>query len=182
MACTRAVDVEPSRAMRIGIGYDSHRFNGKRPLKLGGVTIPFARGLGGHSDADVLLHAVADALLGAIGAPDLGEQFPSSDPRYRNADSRTFVKTAYAQVRRKGLVVGNVDATVIADAPKLVGYKAQMGRTISQLLAVEVARVSVKAKTTETFCPGKGGIAAHAVVLLEPARKISTRRKRGVQS
>jgi len=152
--------------MRVGIGYDVHRFDGKRPLRLGGVTIPFSKGLAGHSDADVLLHAVADALLGAVGAPDLGEQFPSSDPRYRQADSRAFVRAAYATVRQQGWSIGNVDATVIADAPRLVSYKAQMSRAISRLLQIRATQVSVKAKTTEAFCPGKGGIAAHAVVLL----------------
>ena len=156
--------------MRIGIGYDIHRFNGKRPLKLGGVAIPFSRGLLGHSDADVLLHALADALLGAIGAPDLGEQFPPRNPRYRNADSRIFVQRAYTQVRRQGLSIGNVDATVIADQPKLTPYKMRMRRAISALLQVDVARVSVKAKTTEGFAPGKSGIAAHAVVLLTPSK------------
>ena len=157
--------------MRVGIGYDIHRFNGKRPLRLGGVTIPFSRGLAGHSDADVLLHALADALLGAIGAPDLGEQFPPSNPRYRNADSRMFVQHAYRQVRRRGLSVGNVDATVIADAPKLTAHKARMRGAISRLLGVSAERVSVKAKTTEGFAPGKGGIAAQAVVLLTPSKK-----------
>ena len=175
--------------MRIGIGYDIHRFDGppremapqkgakaaisrgKRPLKLGGVVVPFPRGLAGHSDADVLLHAIADALLGAIGAPDLGEQFPPGNPRHRNADSRTFVRAAYDQVRRQGWVVGNVDATVIADAPKLVGYKGAMCRTISRLLEIPAAQVSVKAKTTEGFGPGKDGVAVHAVVLLQPARR-----------
>ena len=153
--------------MRVGIGYDIHRFDGKkRPLKLGGITIPSARGLAGHSDADVLLHAVADALLGAVGAPDLGEQFPSSDPRFRDADSRTFVKAAYATVRRRGWRVGNVDATIIADAPTLVGYKSRMAGAIGKLLEISTASVSVKAKTTEGFAPGKGGIAAQAVVLL----------------
>ena len=156
--------------MRVGIGYDIHRFNGKRPLKLGGVTIPFSRGLAGHSDADVLLHAIADALLGAVGAPDLGEQFPPADPRYRNAESQRFVRAAYATVRRRGWSVGNVDATVIADAPKLTAYKARMSRAIGRMLAIDAARVSVKAKTTEGFAPGKGGIAAQAVVLLQRAR------------
>ena len=156
--------------MRIGIGYDIHRFNGKRPLKLGGVTVPSARGLAGHSDADVLLHALADALFGAIGAPDLGEQFPSGDPRWRNADSRRFVQRAMTVVRQRGFRIGNVDATVIADAPKLLGYKTRMARAIGRLLGVEASRVSVKAKTTEGFVPGKRGIAAQAVVLLEPAR------------
>jgi len=156
--------------MRVGIGYDIHRFNGKRPLKLGGVTIPCSRGLLGHSDADVLLHALADALLGAIGAPDLGEQFPPGHPRYRNADSRIFLQRAYRQVRRQGLSIGNIDATVIADQPKLTPYKMRMRRAISALLQVDVARVSVKAKTTEGFAPGKSGIAAHAVVLLTPSK------------
>ena len=156
--------------MRVGIGYDVHRFNGKRPLKLGGITIPSARGLSGHSDADVLLHALADALLGAVGEPDLGEQFPSSSPRWRNADSRLFVERAYAAVRKQGWAVGNVDATVIADAPKLTGHKIRMSRAISKLLKVAPSQVSVKAKTTEGFAPGKGGIAAQAVVLLQRAR------------
>ena len=156
--------------MRVGIGYDVHRFNGKRPLKLGGITIPSARGLSGHSDADVLLHALADALLGAVGEPDLGEQFPSSSPRWRNADSRLFVERAYAAVRKQGWAVGNVDATVIGDAPKLTGHKIRMSRAISKLLKVAPSQVSVKAKTTEGFAPGKGGIAAQAVVLLQRAR------------
>ena len=168
--------------MRVGIGYDVHRFNGKRPLKLGGVTIPFSRGLTGHSDADVLLHAVADALLGAIGAPDLGEQFPPSDSRYRNADSQMFVRAAYAQVRRRGWSIGNVDATVIADAPTLVGYKSRMCWAISRLLNIDPRRVSVKAKTTEGFGPGKQGIAAHAVVLLEASsRRSQTSPRRGTR-
>lgn len=157
--------------MRIGIGYDVHRFNGKRPLKLGGVTIPSAKGLAGHSDADVLLHALADALFGAVGAPDLGEQFPPNDPRYRNADSRTFVQAAYATVRRQGWTVSNVDATVIADAPRLTGYKDAMRRAMSRLLAVRPSQVSVKAKTTEGFAPGKGGVAAQAAVLLQPSSR-----------
>lgn len=161
--------------MRIGIGYDIHRLDGKGPLKLGGVAVPSRRGLAGHSDADVLLHALTDALLGAIGAPDIGEQFPSSDPRYRRADSRTFVRAAYAQVRRQGWIVGNVDATIIADAPKLTGHKAKMCRAMSALLAVKPAQVSVKAKTTEGFGPGKDGIAAQAVVLL---KKRTARKKR----
>ena len=153
--------------MRVGIGYDVHRFNGTGPLRLGGITIPSARGLAGHSDADVLLHAVADALFGAVGAPDLGEQFPSSDPRYRGADSRRFIEAARAAVRRKGWAIGNVDATVIADAPRLTAHKVKMSRAIGRLLGIPAARVSVKAKTTEGFAPGKRGIAAQAVVLLK---------------
>lgn len=153
-------------SMRVGIGYDSHRFGSRRPLRLGGVTIPHPRGLSGHSDADVLLHALTDALLGAVGAPDIGEQFPSSRARYRNADSRAFVRAARALVQRQGWAVGNVDAVVIAEAPVLAPYKPKMREAISRLLRVDPSSVSVKAKTTEAFCPGTDGIAAHAVVLL----------------
>ena len=132
--------------MRIGIGYDSHRFNSRSgPLRLGGVRIPHARGLAGHSDADVLLHAVADALLGAIGAPDLGELFPPSDPRWREADSRAFVNEAVTRVRKAGWQVGNLDATVIADAPRLGPHKTAMRRTISRLLRIAPSAVPVKA-------------------------------------
>ena len=156
--------------MRIGVGYDIHRFGGTRPLKLGGVTIPFPKGLTGHSDADVLLHAVADAVFGAIGAPDIGEQFPTSDPRYHHADSRLFVQAAREQAHRQGWTVGNVDTIVVADAPKLSGYKTRVARSISRLLQVGADHVSVKAKTTEMCCPGGKGIAAHAVVLLRVRR------------
>lgn len=158
--------------MRVGIGYDSHRFrrrggaHGGR-LTLGGVVIPSARGLSGHSDADVLLHAITDALLGAIGAPDIGELFPPSDRRYKGKDSRWFVEQAFARVRKAGFGVGNVDATVIADAPKLTPYKLKMRQVIARLLAVAPSAVSVKAKTTEGLSPGTAGIAAHAVVLLK---------------
>ena len=163
--------------MRIGIGYDAHRFNGKGPLRLGGITIPSARGLAGHSDADVLLHAVADALFGAIGAPDIGEQFPSKDAQWRNADSRRFVERAMQLVRRKGWRVENLDATVIADQPRLVGHKPHMSKAIGALLGVSAQQVSVKAKTTEAFCPGKGGVAAQAIVLLRPARRATARKR-----
>ncbi len=154
--------------MRIGIGYDVHRVGGKQPLKLGGVSIPSTKGLVGHSDADALLHALVDALFGAIGAPDLGEQFPPTDARYRRADSRQFVRAALQQVRRRGLVIGNVDAIVVADAPKLTPYKPQMRRAMGELLGIEASRVSVKAKTTEGLPPGRRGIAAQVVVLLVP--------------
>jgi len=154
--------------MRVGIGYDIHRFDARgRPLKLGGVTIPSSRGLAGHSDADVLLHAITDAMLGAIGAPDLGELFPPSDPRYRNMDSRWFIRTVLHKVRRAGWRVGNVDATVVTDVPKLTNHKAKMRAAISRLLQVTPSAVSVKAKTTEGLPPGKRGIAAQAVVLLK---------------
>jgi 2-C-methyl-D-erythritol 2,4-cyclodiphosphate synthase len=152
--------------MRVGIGYDAHRFNGRGPLRLGGMTVPHAKGLSGHSDADVLLHAVADALFGALGAPDIGEQFPSSDPAYRHADSALFVSKAADLVKRRGWAITNVDTTVIADSPKLAGHKAGMSKAIGRLLGIPASCVSVKAKTTEAFCPGKGGIAVQAIVLL----------------
>lgn len=156
--------------MRIGFGYDIHRFDNRRPLVLGGVRIPNARGLKGHSDADVLLHAIADALLGAVGAADLGEQFPPGDARYRNADSRSFVRAVYTGVRRRGWTVGNLDATVIADTPHLTAYKAQMREVIGGLLDLDPSLVSVKAKTTEGFEPCSRGMAAQAVVLLKRSR------------
>ncbi len=162
--------------IRVGIGYDAHRFNGRGPLRLGGITIPSPRGLCGHSDADVLLHALADALFGAIGAPDLGEQFPPGDPRYRKADSRIFVESAVKQLHALGWAVGNVDATVVADAPKLTGYKTKMRAAIGRLLQVEASAVSVKAKTTEGLPPGAKGISAQAVVLLRRRSRRSQRR------
>ena len=157
--------------MRVGIGYDIHRFASRgRALKLGGIEIPHARGLAGHSDADVLLHAITDALLGAVGAPDLGELFPPSNPAYRGMDSRRFIQRACAEVRRAGWEVGNVDATVVTDSPTLTPYKPRMRQTISRLLNVRPSDVSVKAKTTEGLPPGARGIAAQAVVLLHPRR------------
>ena len=163
--------------MRVGLGYDIHRFGGKGPLKLGGIAIPHRRGLRGHSDADVLLHALADALFGAIGAPDLGEQFPPGDPRFRRADSRIFVDAARTAVRRRGWTVGNVDATVIASSPKLVGYKRQMSRRIGELLGIPASQVSVKAKTPEGLAPGRQGIAAQAVVLLRRRARVNGGRR-----
>ena len=157
--------------MRVGIGYDVHRFGGKGPIRLGGIPIVHPKGLSGHSDADVLLHALADALFGAAGLPDIGEQFPSSDVKYHAIDSAVFVKQAAAQIRRRGWAVSNIDATVIADSPKLIGLKGKMAQAIGRLLSIPAGAVSVKAKTTEGCCPGKQGIAAHAVVLLKPLGK-----------
>ncbi len=154
--------------MRVGLGYDVHRFRRRGGvLRLGGVRIPHPRGLDGHSDADALLHAITDALLGAIGAPDLGELFPPSDLKWRNADSRVFLKHAERLVRRAGFRIGNLDAVIIADAPTLAPHKMDIRRSIGRLLKVPASAVSVKGKTTEGFAPGTSGIAAHAVVLLE---------------
>lgn len=168
--------------MRVGIGYDLHRFNAHRgAVTLGGVVIPSARSLKGHSDADALLHALADALLGAIGAPDLGELFPSSDARYRGADSRQFVHEAYRRVRRAGWTVANVDTTIIADTPLITPYKTRMRRVIGQLLNLPPGAVSVKAKTTEGLSPGKQGLAAQAVVLLKKGRGTRGEGRRSVR-
>lgn len=164
--------------MRVGIGYDVHRFEAGRFLRLGGVDIPFRRKLVGHSDADVLLHAVTDALYGAVAAGDIGAQFPSSNARYRRADSRLFVQAAHQSIRRRGWVVQNMDAVLITDAPKLLDYRDLIRRSVGRLLKTSPERISIKAKTTEGFPPGDKGIAAYAVVLLtRMRRKRISRRK-----
>ena len=164
--------------MRIGIGYDSHRFDGSGPLRLGGVALPSARGLSRHSDADVLLHALTDALLGAIGAPDIGEQFPPGDTRLRGIDSRVFVERALSQVRAAGFAVGNVDAVVVADSPKLAPHKAALKRSIGTLLGIDPSRVSVKGKTSEGFDPKDAGMTAQVVVLLVARKRERAAAKR----
>jgi 2-C-methyl-D-erythritol 2,4-cyclodiphosphate synthase len=154
--------------IRIGVGYDVHRLIAGRRLVLGGVEIPFDRGLAGHSDADVVLHAVTDAILGAAGLPDIGELFADTDPRYKNADSRELLAAALEQVARAGWRVGNLDGVVHAERPKLSEYKRRMAESIAGLLGVAAARVSVKAKTNEGLGEiGRGeAIACTAVALL----------------
>ena len=153
---------------RIGLGYDVHRLAPGRPLVLGGVRIQHDRGLAGHSDADVVLHAVTDAILGAIAAGDIGEHFPDSDPKWAGADSAVFVAGALDLAAGQGCRVGNCDVTIIAERPKLTPHKTAMQRRIAELLGVEPSGVSVKAKTNEGMgCIGRGeGIAAVAVVML----------------
>jgi 2-C-methyl-D-erythritol 2,4-cyclodiphosphate synthase len=155
---------------RVGSGFDVHAFAAGRPLVIGGVTIPFPRGLAGHSDADVLLHAIADALLGALALGDLGRHFPDTDPQWRGADSRVLLRHAFSLAANLGYTVGNVDATVIAQAPKLAPHVDAMRRNIAQDLRCDVDRVSVKATTTERlgFAGREEGIAALATVLVEP--------------
>lgn len=156
-------------SFRIGQGFDVHALAAGRRLVLGGVTIAFDQGLEGHSDADVLLHAVADALLGALALGDLGAHFPDTDARWRGADSRVLLRAVMAQVRSAGYAVGNLDATVIAQAPRLAPYTEAMRANIAADLGCPSAQVSVKATTTERLgFTGRGeGIAALAVVLLE---------------
>ena len=155
--------------LRIGHGYDVHRLAEGRRLILGGVEIPCDRGLLGHSDADVLLHAVMDALLGAAALPDIGQQFPDSDSRYAGADSRVLLQTVAALLRREGWRVVNVDATVIAQAPKLAPYLPEMCRRMAADLETGEGQVNVKATTEEHlgFTGAGEGIAAHAVCLIQ---------------
>lgn len=153
---------------RIGYGYDVHKFAKNRKLILGGVEVPYEQGLQGHSDADVLLHAVTDALLGALALGDIGKHFPDTDPAYKNADSRVLMREAYGLIREKGYKLGNLDATIVAQEPKLAPYIPAMRSLMSKDLGVEIDCVSVKATTSEQlgFTGRKEGISASAVVLL----------------
>lgn len=155
--------------MRIGHGYDVHQLTEGRKLILGGVEIPFERGLLGHSDADVLTHAVMDALLGAAGLGDIGKAFPDTDPAYAGADSLGLLDTVMGMLKRKGFQVGNVDATILAQRPKLAPYIPQMRENLARHMGVPAERVNVKATTEEKlgFTGSGAGMAAHAVCLLE---------------
>ena len=155
--------------MRIGHGYDVHRLVEGRDLILGGVKIPYERGLLGHSDADVLLHAVSDALLGAAGLGDIGKHFPDTDPQYKGADSLKLLEIVAQKVAETGYQVGNIDVTMIAQAPKLRPYIDQMQRNIAAAVGVEENQVNVKATTEERLgFTGTGeGMSCHAVCLLE---------------
>ena len=155
--------------MRIGHGYDAHRFAAGGRLVLGGVDIPHDKGLAAHSDGDVVLHALCDALIGAAGGGDIGKHFPDNDPQYENIDSRVLVRRVIETLSGDGLRVGNADVTIVAEEPRLAAHVAQMRANIAADLGVDAARVNVKATTTEKMgFVGRGeGIAAHAVVLLE---------------
>ena len=155
--------------IRIGHGYDVHRLTEGRPLILGGVHIPYERGLLGHSDADVLLHAVSDALLGAAGLGDIGVHFPDTDPKYKGADSLLLLQTVGQKVKAQGYRISNIDVTMIAQRPKLKDYIPQMVQNIARVLELEPSRVNVKATTEEKLgFTGEGlGMSCHAVCLLE---------------
>jgi len=157
--------------MRVGFGFDAHPLAEDRPFIVGGVRVDHDRGPSGHSDADVLAHAIADALLGAAALGDLGERFPASDERWENADSMQLLARCAADVRAAGFSVGNIDATVVVDAPKLGPHVQKMRERIAAAVEVAIERVSVKAKRSEGLgYTGDGsGIAAMAVALLEPA-------------
>lgn len=165
--------------MRIGVGYDVHPLISGRRLVLGGVEIPFEKGLDGHSDADVVVHAIIDALLGATALGDIGVHFPSSDPRYKDISSVSLLRHVAALLRDQGWLVGNVDVTVVAEQPKLAPFIADMRGIIGEALAIEVDLVSVKGTTSKGlgFLGRSEGIAAHAVALVE--KKGEDRRVRG---
>ncbi len=155
--------------MRIGHGYDVHKLAPGRKLILGGVDIPYHEGLLGHSDADVLTHAVMDALLGAAGLGDIGQHFPDTDPAYAGADSLKLLARVMELLREAGYAVGNVDATVLAQAPKLAPHIPQMRENLARVMDVDPGRINVKATTEEGlgFTGAKEGIAAHAVALIQ---------------
>lgn len=157
--------------IRIGHGFDVHAFGGEGPIIIGGVAIPYQQGLLAHSDGDVALHALTDALLGAVALGDIGKLFPDTDMQYKGADSRGLLREAYGQVQKKGYKVGNVDVTIIAQAPKMRPYIDEMRAKIAQDLCCDIEQVNVKATTTEKLgFTGRGeGIACEAVVLVVKA-------------
>ena len=154
---------------RMGIGYDVHPLTEGRSLILGGITIPYHQGLGGHSDADCLVHAICDALLGGISAGDIGRHFPDSDPQYKNVKSLFLLHKVVEMVAAKGFIIANIDATIVAQAPQLAPYLPQMEGQIAATVGVEKERVNIKATSTEGLgYAGRGeGIAAYAVALVE---------------
>lgn len=154
---------------RIGQGFDVHRFAENRPLIIGGIHIPYEKGLSGHSDADVLLHAITDALLGASGLRDIGTHFPDHDPAYKDIDSAILLKKVWEIIQEKGFRLGNMDCTIIAQEPKMSPYINDIQKNIANILEVESGQINIKATTTEKLgFTGRGeGIAALSVVLLE---------------
>lgn len=156
-------------SFRVGLGYDVHSFQEGRKLMLGGMEIPFEKGLKGHSDADVLLHAITDAILGAATLGDIGQHFPDTDPAFKNADSTKLLKESYSLVQKKGFTIENIDSTVVAEKPKLSRLIPDMREHIAETLNCDVDQISVKATTSEKmgFVGRQEGIAVHAVVLLK---------------
>ncbi|MFZ7156305.1 2-C-methyl-D-erythritol 2,4-cyclodiphosphate synthase [Avibacterium avium] len=157
--------------IRIGHGFDVHAFGGEGPIIIGGVAVPYEKGLIAHSDGDVALHALTDALLGAVALGDIGKLFPDTDPQYKGADSKGLLQKAYRQVQGKGYKIGNVDVTIIAQAPKMRPHIDNMRAAIAQVLDCDVEQVNVKATTSEKLgFTGRGeGIACEAVALLVKA-------------
>jgi 2-C-methyl-D-erythritol 2,4-cyclodiphosphate synthase len=154
--------------IRIGQGFDVHQLVAGRPLILGGIEIPFAKGLLGHSDADVLLHTITDAALGALAMGDIGTHFPDTDPAFRDADSVELLRLIWQKVREQGYALGNLDATILAQKPKLAPYISQMQKNIAGILDVNIEQIGLKATTMEKLGPigEERGIAAMSVILL----------------
>ena len=163
--------------MRIGYGWDSHEFKRGVPLRLGGVVLPHPKGLAGHSDGDVLLHALTDALLGAVAAGDIGTYFPPSDPKWRGADSAIFLRAALEQVASAGYRVVNVDSTLILSEPKIGPHAKKIQSSVARLLGIPADAVGIKAKTPEGMGTEKAAI-AHVAVLLEKGGGSQSKRKR----
>lgn len=157
--------------MRIGQGYDVHAFGEGDKIVIGGVVIPHNKGLIAHSDGDVLLHALCDALLGAAAMGDIGKHFPDTDMQYKNADSRALLRMVFAKINQKGWKLGNADMTIVAQAPRMASYIPRMAENIASDLRADISQVNVKATTTERlgFAGREEGIACYAVVLLEKA-------------
>ncbi|MGH7523826.1 MAG: 2-C-methyl-D-erythritol 2,4-cyclodiphosphate synthase [Gemmatimonadales bacterium] len=160
--------------MRVGIGFDSHRFASGRPLVLGGVTIPYPRGLAGHSDADAVAHALADAALGAVNLGDIGRMFPDTDPAWRDADSIGLLAMVHRRVQDEGWTLHQADVTVIAEAPRLAAHVAEMQQRLAVAFGIDAAAISIKAKTNEGmgFIGRAEGIAVIAVVTLVPGLEV----------
>ena len=152
--------------LRIGYGWDSHEFKSGIPLKIGGVTLPHPKGLGGHSDGDVLLHAITDALLGAIAGPDIGALFPPSDPQWKDADSAVFLREALKRVKTAGYELLNLDSTLVLSAPRIGPHAEAIRKHIAELCGIPADRVGIKAKTPEGMGTENAAI-AHAVILLQ---------------
>lgn len=167
--------------MRIGYGWDSHEFQAGIPLKIGGVHLPHGKGLAGHSDGDVLLHALCDALLGAIAAGDIGTYFPPSDPKWKGADSVRFIEEAMRRVQQAGYAVGNVDSTLILAEPKIGPHAGKIQKRVAELLKVAPAAIGVKAKTPEGMGTDNAAI-AHVVVLLVKKDTGSPRQRSAVEA
>lgn len=157
-----------SPIIRIGNGYDVHRLVAGRKLILGGVDVPHSTGLDGHSDADALLHALCDALLGAIGAGDIGAHFPDTDPQWKGISSMVLLEKVTANCRDKGFEIGNIDTIIVAQKPKLAQFLPDMKKNIAQAMAIDIGQINIKATTTEKlgFAGKEEGIAAYAVALL----------------
>src|SRR5512139_2417134 len=158
--------------MRVGFGYDIHPFVAGRPLILGGIEIPSPYGLEGHSDADVLIHALCDALLGAIAAGDIGKHFPNTDPQYKDIQSTLLLQRVNALLREGGFYVVNADATIVAEQPRLASFLPRMAQRLSEVLEIDLGRINVKATTSEGLGPigRREGIAAYAVALVGETR------------